>query len=105
MPGFLLTSGNPTMCAHGGQGKPTVVSLRVKVAGQPAVLQPPPYVVAGCPNPPQTGGPCVSAAWTTGALRVRSNGMPVLLVDSRATCAPTGVPLTVTPGQVRVKAQ
>jgi hypothetical protein len=76
---------------------------RVKVSGQPVVCQPAPHVVAGCPFPPVSGGPCVTASWVTGATRVRAGGMPVLLQDSQAICAPTGTPLTVVMTQFRVK--
>jgi hypothetical protein len=43
------------------------------------------------------------AQWTTAALRVRCNGLPVLLMDSKATCNPTGTPLVIAFTQPRVK--
>jgi hypothetical protein len=62
-----------------------------------------PYMVAGCPFvPPGGNGPCVTAQWVTSALRVTSNGLPVLLQDSQAICAPTGTPLLILTTQVRV---
>jgi hypothetical protein len=36
-------------------------------------------------------------------VRVTSNGLPVLLQDSQAICAPTGTPLVILTTQVRVK--
>jgi len=105
MPGFLLHVGATVLCAHGGQAQPTVPNPRVKVMGQPIVMQPGPYVIAGCPFPPPpvANGPCLTAQWVMGALRVKSNGLPVLLQDSQAVCVPTGTPLTVAATQVRVK--
>jgi hypothetical protein len=105
MPGFLSTVGTTVLCAHGGQAKPTLSNPRVKVMGQPVVTQPPPYVVAGCPNTTPAGVPlpCVTANWLTGAIRVKAMGMPVLLQDSQAICVPTGTPLSVIPTQMRVR--
>jgi len=74
----------------------------VSVSGQPIVTMTAPYTVAGCTLPPNAGGPCVTAQWVTGAVRVTSLGAPVLLQDSQAICAPTGTPLTVVVSQTRV---
>jgi len=105
MPGFLLHVGAVVQCAHGGAAQPTVPNPRVKVMGQPIVNQPAPYVIAGCafPPPPVANGPCVTAQWVLAALRVKSNGMPVLLEDSQAICAPTGTPLIIVNVQNRVR--
>ena len=103
MPGFLLHVGATVLCAHAGQAQPTVPNPRVRVGGQPIVTQPMPYVVAGCTLPPPAGGPCVTAQWVVGAVRVTANGQPVLLQDSQAICAPTGTPLNVLVIQVRVR--
>lgn len=103
MPGFLLHMGATVLCTHGGQAVPMAPSLRVRVGGQPIVTQPNPYTVAGCPFVPPANGPCVTAQWVVGALRVRAEGMPVLLQDSMAVCTPTGTPLNVVMTQVRVK--
>ena len=103
MPGYLLHVGATVLCAHGGQAQPTVPNPRVRVGGQPIVTQPMPYVVAGCTLPPPAGGPCVTAQWVVGAVRVTANGQPVLLQDSQAICAPTGTPLNVLVTQVRVR--
>ena len=104
MPGFLLHVGATVLCAHGGQAQPTAPNPRVLVGGQPIVTQPAPYVVAGCPFvPPGGNGPCVTAQWVVGALRVFAGGTPVLLRDSQAICAPTGTPLNVLVTQVRAK--
>jgi hypothetical protein len=104
MPGFLLHMGATVLCSHGGQGQPTVVSPRVMVSGQPVVTLPSPYVVAGCalPPPPAANGPCITAQFVMGATRVLVEGVPVLLQDSQAICAPTATPLIVAVTQVRV---
>ncbi len=104
MPGFLLHVGATVMCMHAGQAQPTAPNPRVLVGGQPIVTQTTPYVVAGCPFvPPGGNGPCVSAQWITGAVRVLAGGVPVLLQDSQAVCAPTGTGLNVVVTQVRAK--
>jgi hypothetical protein len=104
MPGFLLHVGATVLCSHGGQAQPTVPNPRVTVMGQPTVTMTAPYVIAGCALPPPTAanGPCVTAQWITAALRITSNGQPLLLLDSQAICAPTGTPLIVAMTQTRV---
>lgn len=104
MPGFLLHVGATVLCAHGGQALPTVPSPRVLVSGQPVTTQPSPYTVAGCAFvPPGGNGPCVTAQWVVGALRVLAGGQPVLLQSSVAVCAPTGTPLNIVLTQTRVR--
>jgi len=51
---------------------------------------------------PAANGPCVSAQWVTAAVRVTSNGQPLLLLASQAICAPTGTPLLIVATQTRV---
>jgi hypothetical protein len=104
MPGFLLHVGATVLCSHGGQAQPTVPNPRVRVSGQPIVIQPAPYVVAGCPFAPSgVPTPCVTANWVTSAARVRAGGMPVLLQDSQAITVPNGTPLIIVATQVRVR--
>lgn len=105
MPGFLLHMGATVLCMHAGQAQPIMTNPRVKVSGQPIVTQPGPYTVAGCtlPPPPTANGPCVTAQWITAATRVRVGGVPVLLQDSQAVCAPTGTGLNVVVTQTRVR--
>jgi hypothetical protein len=104
MPGFLLHVGATVICMHAGQAQPAAPNPRVLVGGQPIVTQATPYVVAGCPFvPPGGNGPCVSAQWITGAVRVLAGGVPVLLQDSQAVCAPTGTGLNAVVTQVRAK--
>jgi hypothetical protein len=78
---------------------------RVLVNGQPVITLSSPYIVAGCPfAPPGGNGPCVTAQFVTSALRVTSNGQPLLLQDSQSICAPTGTPLMPLVVQTRVSA-
>jgi len=104
MPGTLLHAGATVLCAHGGQAQPMVPNPRVTVSGMPTVTVASPYAVAGCAMPPPTAGngPCVTAQFVTSALRVTSNGQPLLLMDSQAICVPTGTPLIVAVTQPRV---
>jgi hypothetical protein len=105
MPGYLVQQGATVICAHGGQAQPVMPNSRVKLGGQPTVLQTSPYTIAGCSNPPPVAnvGPCVTANWTFGATRVKSMGQPVILQDSASICVPTGTPLTVVVAQLRVR--
>jgi hypothetical protein len=89
MPAFLLHVGATVLCAHAGQAQPTIPNPRVLVSGQPTVLLTAPYVIAGCGSKP----PCATGQWVMGAARVMSNGIPVLLQNSQAVCAPTGTGL------------
>lgn len=103
MPGFLLHEGASVICAHGGQARSLSPNSRVLVSGQPVVTQPYPFVVSGCPfNISGSPSPCTSAQWITGATRVKSNGMPLLLVDSQSLCIPNSTPLSIMMTQTRV---
>ncbi|MEZ9524028.1 hypothetical protein [Enterovibrio norvegicus] len=106
MPGNLLHVGATVMCSHGGQANPTVPNPRVTVSGNATVLQTAPYTVAGCAMPPPTAGngPCVTAQWVTGTVRVLSLGQPLVLNTSQSVCAPTGTPLIPSVVQPRVVA-
>jgi hypothetical protein len=73
------------------------------VSGQPVVTQSAPFVVAGCPFVPVTPSPCITATWVSAATRVLAGGIPVLLQDSQAICAPNGTPVTIVMTQFRVK--
>ena len=104
MPGTLLHLGATVLCMHAGQAQPAMTNPRVKVGGQPIVTQTSTYTIAGCPFvPPSGNGPCVTAQWVVGAVRVRAGGVPVLLQDSQAVCVPTGTGLNIVVTQPRVK--
>lgn len=104
MPGALVQQGSTVQCAHAGQAMPTAPNPRVRLSGASAVSLTAPWTVAGCPLPPNAGGPCVTATWTSGTVRVQSMGQPLVLSAGTATCAPTGVPLLVMVTQMRVTA-
>lgn len=105
MPGYVLHQGATVVCTHTGQAQPTMVNPRVKVGGHSIVTQDVVYTISGCTMPPPNAGngPCATAQWITAAKRVKAGGMPVLLQDSQATCAPTSTPLNIVLTQVRVK--
>jgi hypothetical protein len=102
MPGPILHLGATVLCAHGGQATPTVPFPRVLVSGQPVTTLSAPYVVAACPFPPVSGGPCVTAQWVVGATRVLAGGVPVVVQTGSAVCVPTGTPLLPAVVQPRV---
>jgi uncharacterized Zn-binding protein involved in type VI secretion len=102
MPGFLLHVGSTVLCSHGGTATPAVPNPRVLVSGQPTVTIAGPWLVAGCPFVPPSPGPCVTAQWTVGTVRVLSNGQPLTIFGGQATCVPTGVPLLTLAAQTRV---
>jgi hypothetical protein len=104
MPGTLVHFGATVMCSHAGQALPTVTNPRVLVSGQPVVTMGAPWTIAGCafPPPPAANGPCVTAQFVTSATRVIAGGLPVLLLDSQAICAPTGTPTMIVVTQTRV---
>ena len=104
MPGPILHLGATVTCAHGGQATPTAPMPRVLVGGQPVTTIAAPYLVAGCPFPPVSGGPCVTGQWVVGATRVLAGGVPVVIQTGSAVCAPTGVPLLPLVAQVRAVA-
>jgi uncharacterized Zn-binding protein involved in type VI secretion len=105
MSAYLLHENATVLCVHppGGQAKPAVTDQRVKVSGKKIVTQPSIYNISGCTLPTQSGGPCVTAQWTSAATRVKVSGMPVLFKDGQAKCAPTGTGLNIVSTQTRVK--
>jgi hypothetical protein len=103
MPGPILHLGATVMCSHGGQALPTAPSPRVTVSGMPIATIAAPYTVAGCAfAPPAGNGPCVTAQWVVGAVRVTSEGQPVVVMTGVAVCMPTGTPLLPMSAQTRV---
>lgn len=105
MPGNLLHAGATVVCLHTGQAQPMTSVPRVRVSGQPVVVQTTQYTIAGCTLPPPTAanGPCATAQWISAATRVRVNGVAVLLQDSQAICAPSGTGLNIVLTQQRVR--
>ncbi len=103
MGGFLLHQNAAVQCMHAGQAMPMVPNPRVKVSNQAIVTQMTIYAVSGCSLATIPSPPCVTAQFTSAATRVKASGMPVLLQDSQATCAPTGTGLVVVSTQTRVR--
>ncbi|MFL6672242.1 MAG: hypothetical protein ACJ8LG_03000 [Massilia sp.] len=101
MPGFLLHVGATVTCYHAGSAQASVPNPRVTVMGMPTVTVASPYLVAGCGLAAAGSPPCVSAQWVSAAVRITSNGQPLLLLDSQALCTPTGQPLLVLATQTR----
>lgn len=104
MPAPLVEQGATVLCSHGGQAQPTVPSPRVTLGGKPALTLSPPWTIAACPFPPNSGGPCATAMWSVGTVRVTSMKQPLVIATGTATCVPTGVPLMATVVQARVMA-
>jgi len=104
MPGPVLHLGATVTCVHGGQAIPTAPFPRILVSGQPVATLAAPYAIAGCALPPPAGGPCVTAQWIVGSVRVLAGGMPLVLQTGVAVCAPTGTPLLPIAAQPRVLA-
>jgi hypothetical protein len=105
MPGFLIDAGATLVCPHGGQAQAVGPNARVRLSGRPLVTQPGTHTIVGCALPTSGGGPCATAHWVSGALRVRAGGKPVLLRDSVAVCSPTGTGLAAHLTQVRVRGE
>jgi hypothetical protein len=104
MSGYLLDLSATVQCMHGGTATPIQTSLHVKISGQAIVTQTSSYTVAGCslmPPPPKPF--CATAQFTSGATKVKSDGSPVLLKDSQATCATTGMGVQIVSTQMKVK--
>jgi len=103
MPGPILHLGATVMCSHGGQALPTAPSPRVTVSGMPIATIAAPYTIAGCAfAPPAGNGPCVTAQWVVGAVRVTSEGQLAVVMTGVAVCMPTGTPLLPMSAQTRV---
>ena len=54
------------------------------------------------PPPIAGNGPCLTAQWIIGAVRVTSLGQPLLIMTGMAICVPTGTPLVPVVAQMRV---
>jgi hypothetical protein len=77
----------------------------VMVSGMPVATIVAPYVVAGCAFvPPAGNGPCVTAQWVVGAVRVLSQGQPLAIMTGVSVCVPTGTPLLPVVAQTRALA-
>jgi hypothetical protein len=101
LPGPLLHLNATVTCSHQGKATPLAPDPRVTVGGKPIVTKLSPYAIGGCTLAPAAGGPCITAQFVSFAARIKSSLGPVLLMDSQATCLPTGTPLLITVVQQR----
>ena len=104
MPGAIVHAGADIGCSHPmpSQAKPNLVAGRVTVSGQVVVTIDAQYRVEGCPNPSSSGGPCATARWLGGAIRVRVLGKAVAIETGLSVCTPTPGPMTPRLVQKRV---
>ena len=93
-------------CLHQGRAdpQPSAMGLKVLVAGLPVMLVgPPAYQISGCALPPQSGGPCLTAVWSSGATKVRASGVRIATQTGIGVCAPTGTGVLVNSTLVQQK--
>ena len=101
---YLLDETITGQCTHGGSARPLAGNPRVKINGAPVLTVATQLAISGCPNVVGPSPfPCVLGAFTAGAARVKVMGVPVLLDTSQAINTPTGVTVTLTHPQQRVK--
>jgi hypothetical protein len=87
MPGPLIQFGAQLTCPHGGTITITPPGPRVKIGTASVASIPATGTVANCSNTGPNLKPCTTVKWvkpSDGATRVTLNGMPALLLTSRA---------------------
>lgn len=85
--GELLSASATVMCPHGGMVSAIPANARVRLGGDPIVLESDTFLVAGCPFAP--GGaphPCMTVEWQLPAQRSRCDGAHTLTTDSIGMC-------------------
>ncbi|MCA9688105.1 MAG: hypothetical protein KC636_00740, partial [Myxococcales bacterium] len=94
MPGFLVNAAATVQCSHAGTASPDMKSTKVKVDGQPVILQDATWSISGCASqdPPNGPGNDKTATFSTGSTRVKVEGKPVVLADSISSCVASGTP-------------
>lgn len=97
----IITQQTTVMCGHGGSATPAPSQVRVKISGALAAVATDVYSVAGCALTGTGTPPCVVLQWLMPAMRVKVQGVPVLLNGSMPMATGPGI---VIPGQVRVMA-
>lgn len=101
---LLLPMNTPLLCGHGGKATPALPNPRISLLGAAAIPQSSPVVIAGCPQAPPAGPPCVAGNWIMGSVRLKSLGQPLVLQNSPSTTQPTPVPMNVIPIYTRAQA-
>ena len=106
MPGFLVEFGAQVKCTHAGTATAGKPNPRVMLGGKPSIQVTSPMAIVGCTMPPPLpgNGPCATGKWTSGTMRVKSDGQALVIQSSTSTCLPTGTPLVVVKPQTRVAA-
>lgn len=79
--GALLTETSTLFCPHGGVVRAVATSPRVRVDGAVLGLADP-ATISGCAAPI----PCVTVVWVSGASRVRSGQLSLLVEESVGVC-------------------
>ena len=101
---FILTTKATGTCSHAADARPTTGNPRVKIDGAPVLTIASQFAVQGCPNVVGTSPfPCAIGTFPAGSARIRVMKLPVLLDTSQPVVLPTGVTLTITSPQQRVK--
>jgi len=100
MAGYVLSVGDIVTCTHQAPTTPPPPMSRVRVSGQPAVTTMAPYTVVGC----AATNTCLTGAWTQGAIRAQTMGLPLAIDTGSSTCLAGGTPLKVVSVQQRVTA-
>jgi len=102
----ILTMAASIMCPHGGQAIPVPQNPTVLIMGSPVLVMTDVFMVVGCAFviPPGVPAPCVNIQWTTPAVSVTVNNIPVLLASSIGLCigGSGSLPAVVIPGQFQV---
>jgi len=114
MPGNILTTSSTVLCMHGGSAILTTSNSKMMVDNAPALLETDVHSVAGCPFqiPAPSGtkpSPCIRIQWSGGAVKLKVNGVGVLLQSSIGMCySPEGAPqgvANIANTQVKISAQ
>jgi hypothetical protein len=100
MSGFVINKSAVLNCKHSTPAKADMTDLRVKVTGQPVVLQAHLYSFPTCAA---GNSKCTSGSWTKGAERVKAGGVAVAISSGVSVIAPAGS-FTVMVTQQRVQA-
>ena len=106
MPGLIITVSAIAMCSHGAPIQ-FMPNSSVNLGGSPAAQYTPAAIVAGCPNPPISGGPDVAITLLPNSFttKVSSHGQPLLL-QTMVGPGNSGVPMQpiASAGQMKVTA-
>src|SRR4030095_16032890 len=87
MSGFVITKSTGLKCVHTPGPTPDLTYPRVKVDGQPVVLQGQTYTITTCAAGQSK---CTSGAWTKGAQKVLGCGIPIAISTGVSLLAPAG---------------